>query len=103
MQTAGPDELGYANTALITALFDVLVIKGILTRADLGMVVTNAIEGLRPDQHISSVQGSSQFHRSRRRPRDTQTRLIIRAAHKRTLACWPNFSPIKISVWMATE
>ncbi len=61
MQPAGPNELGYANTALVTALFDLLANKGLLTTTDLETIVTNAIQGLEPDQNISSVNGAITF------------------------------------------
>jgi hypothetical protein len=54
MITAGSNELGYANTALITALFDVLADKGILTVSDLATIVTDAIDSLEPDRNIIS-------------------------------------------------
>jgi hypothetical protein len=61
MQPADANALGYANTALITALFDVLADKGILTVSELEMVATNAIDGLQPDSNIKSVNGAIAF------------------------------------------
>jgi hypothetical protein len=61
MQTAGSSELGYANTALITALFDVLADKGILTATDLEMIARTAIRNLEPTQHNISVNGAINF------------------------------------------
>ena len=56
--TAGPNELGYANTALITALFDTLAAKGILSASDLDGIVKAAIATLEPFRSISSVEGA---------------------------------------------
>jgi hypothetical protein len=64
MQTAGPNELGYANTALILALFDVLASKGILTPSDVETVVTNAVAVLEPTRNIRSVDGAIHFMNS---------------------------------------
>ena len=58
MQTAGPNELAYANTALILGLIDVLVNKGLLTRSDLNTIVTDAIGKLEPTRHVSSSDGA---------------------------------------------
>jgi len=64
MQTAGSSELGYANTALILGLFHVLASKGILTRDDLDVVVTDAIGELDSMRNISSVDGAIDFIKS---------------------------------------
>ena len=64
MQTAGPSELGYANTALIMALFDVLASKGILTRTDLDTIVTDAINKLEPTRSIRSMEGGIELIKS---------------------------------------
>ena len=64
MQTAGPSELGYANTALIMALFDVLASKGILTRTDLDTIVTDAINKLEPTRNIRSMEGGIELIKS---------------------------------------
>jgi hypothetical protein len=64
MQTAGPSELGYANTALIMGLLDVLVSKGILTRNDLDTIVTDAINKLEPTRNIRSMEGGIDFIKS---------------------------------------
>jgi hypothetical protein len=64
MQTAGPSELGYANTALIIGLFDVLASKGILTRTDLDTIVTDAINKLEPTRSIRSMEGGIELIKS---------------------------------------
>ena len=61
MQPADANALGYANTALITALFDVLADKGILTVSELEMVAAKAIETLQPDRHIKTINGAIAF------------------------------------------
>jgi hypothetical protein len=61
MQLAGPNELGYANAALITSLFNVLAAKGILRVDDLETIVAQAIESLEPTRHITSVNGAIAF------------------------------------------
>ena len=61
MQTSGANELGYANTALLLALFDVLVEKGILATADLDTITTRAIGELEPTRNIRSVNGAIGF------------------------------------------
>jgi hypothetical protein len=64
MQPAGPNELGYANTALILGLFHVLVSKGALTRDDLDVIVTDAISELDRTRNTSSVSGAIDFIKS---------------------------------------
>ena len=61
MQAAGPNELGYANTALITALLDLLVQRGFLSAADCKIVATRAVDGLKPDRSMMSVNGAINF------------------------------------------
>jgi hypothetical protein len=64
MQPADANALGYANTALITALFDLLADKGIIAGTDIESVVTCAIESLEPDRHIASINGAITFIKS---------------------------------------
>jgi hypothetical protein len=58
MKTAGSSELGYANTALMLGLLDVLANKGVLTRSDLNTVITDAITKLEPGRNIASMDGA---------------------------------------------
>ena len=64
MQTAESSELGYANTALIMGLLDVLASKGILTRTDLDTIVTDAINKLEPTRSIRSMEGGIELIKS---------------------------------------
>jgi len=61
MQAAGPQELGYANTALITALLDLLVQRGFLSVADYKIVAARAIDELKPIRSMMSVNGAISF------------------------------------------
>ncbi len=58
MQTAGSHELGYASTALLLGLFDVLANKGVLSRSDLNTVIVDAINKLEPSRNIVPMKGA---------------------------------------------
>jgi len=58
MQTAGSREIGYANTALMLGLLDVLVNKGVLTRSDLNTIIVDAISKLEPTRSMGSMNGA---------------------------------------------
>ena len=54
MQSASASELGYANTALMLGLLDVLANKGVLTRSDLNTIIVDAISKLEPTRSIEN-------------------------------------------------
>jgi hypothetical protein len=64
MQTAGANELGYANTALILGLLEVLANKSVLSRSDLNTILTDAIGKLEPTCNATSTGGGIEFIKS---------------------------------------
>ncbi len=64
MENTPPDELAYANAALVLALFDVLASKNILDRDDFDNLLTAAISKLEPMQSISFKSGAIKFIQS---------------------------------------
>lgn len=61
---AGFSELGYANTALMLGLLDVLASKGILTRSDLNTIMVDAISKLEPTRNVTSMDGAIELIKS---------------------------------------
>ena len=61
MQIASAQTLGYATTALITALLDTLQNKGVLNDGDLRDVIDDALAALRPDRNIIAINDAYTF------------------------------------------
>jgi hypothetical protein len=61
MQTAGAHELGYANTALLMALMNALVDKGVLEASDLRGIADDAEEALKAGANNTAVSGALSY------------------------------------------
>jgi hypothetical protein len=61
MQTAGAQELGYVNTALIQALMKMLVERGVLTWGDMRIVADEALEAMKPQQNLIPIAGAIRY------------------------------------------
>ena len=61
---SGGQELGYANAAVLTALIRTLVREDILTQDMAKNVLSEGINILQPNWHVSSVQGAIELIKS---------------------------------------
>jgi hypothetical protein len=53
--TSGPSELGYANAAILVALLDKLIQKGVIGRPDAIEVLGDAVAAMKPHVAITSI------------------------------------------------
>jgi hypothetical protein len=58
MQTAGASELGYASAAIVAALLDRLVIRGVVTAPDAAGILDDATRALTGMGNLTSVPGA---------------------------------------------
>jgi hypothetical protein len=58
MNTAGAIELGYASSAIVGALLERLVVKGVLSPAETKIILDDAIISLQSLGHLVSVPGA---------------------------------------------
>jgi hypothetical protein len=61
MQTAGASELGYANTALLSALMEMLVQRDTLSWSDLRAIAYDAVDAMRPQQNIAAIGAAIRY------------------------------------------
>lgn len=71
MQSAGTHELGYANAAILLGLFDHLLDKGVINRADALAICDDAIKGL-ADASNQSMNRAAAYLKAAIRPQIAQ-------------------------------